>query len=62
MRIALTVLCIGAVTFLLRFLAALMKEARSLPAPARRRGKLIEMKAEVEKRYVPQPTARRIAR
>jgi hypothetical protein len=62
MKIGLALLCIGAVAFLLRFLTALMKEAGSLPAPSRRRGKLLEMKAEVERRQVPPRTAQRIAR
>ena len=62
MRIALAVLCVGAVMFLLRFLAALMKEVRTLPGPARRRGKLIEMKAEVRERSVQSRTAQRFAR
>lgn len=60
MRVALAILCIGAVTFLLRFLVALVKEARSLPAalaPSGQRGELIEMTAEVQKRKIPRRTA-----
>jgi hypothetical protein len=54
MRVALAILCLCAVTFLLRFLAALVKEGISLPhtisgvrfggfEPPRRPGELIEM-------------------
>jgi hypothetical protein len=56
MRVALAILCVGAVIFLLRVLAALMMEWMSLAAkgvrvhfakfnPSRRRGELIEMRA-----------------
>ncbi len=65
-------LCIGAVVFLLRVLAAFVKEAMRLPAgvvqvhfakfnPSRRRGKLIEMRTEVERPSTPYSTDERIA-
>ena len=58
MTIGLTILCIGAVTFLLRVLVALVKEWMSFSrneegvdfekfTPSRPRGKLIEMSSEV---------------
>jgi hypothetical protein len=61
MRVALAILCVGAVAFLLRFLAALVTEGMSLPPssvrvhfmkfnPSRRRGELIEMNLELNKR------------
>jgi hypothetical protein len=61
MRIALAGLCIGAVTFLLRFLVALVTEGMNLPpstarvhfarfSPTRRRGVLIEMNPEQSKK------------
>ena len=54
MKVALAILCMGAVTFLLRVLAALVKEWLSYPPsairihiakfePVRRQGELIEM-------------------
>jgi hypothetical protein len=56
MRVALALLCIGAVAFLLRVLAALVREGIGSPAavqvhfakfnPSRRRGELIEMNLE----------------
>jgi hypothetical protein len=57
MRVALAILCIGAVTFLLRVLTALVQEWISMPAsavrvhfakfdPSRRRGQLIAMNPE----------------
>jgi hypothetical protein len=72
MRVALAILCIGAVAFLLRALAAFVKEAIRLPAgavqvhfakfnPSRRRGQLIEMSIEAERRSTPYRTDERIA-
>jgi hypothetical protein len=60
MRVALVILCVGAVTFLLRVLAALVTEGISSPSktvgvhfarfnPSRRRGELIEMNLELNK-------------
>jgi hypothetical protein len=55
MRVALALLCIGAVAFLLRVLTALVREGMSPPAAVRvhfakfspaRRGELIEMNIE----------------
>jgi len=51
MRLALTLLCIGGVTFLLRVLVALMLEAKrpartSYPAPVKRRAELIVIPRE----------------
>jgi hypothetical protein len=57
MRVALAMLCIVAATVFLRFLGALMKEARSQPAPSGHRGKLVEMNTVVEKRKVSSRTA-----
>lgn len=66
MRVALAVLCIGAVTFLLRVLAALVREARSGPSstvihyakfkPARQRGEVIEMNLVAQNRDVTRRT------
>jgi hypothetical protein len=61
MRVALVILCVGAVTFLLRVLAALVTEGINSPSktvsvdfarfnPYRRRGELIEMNRELNKR------------
>jgi hypothetical protein len=61
MRVALTILCIGAVAFLLRVLKALVNEWTNLPSgpvriyiakfnPSRRRGQVIEMNAELKRR------------
>jgi hypothetical protein len=61
MTVALVILCVGAVTFLLRFLAALVTEGINSPSktagvdfarfnPSRRRGELIEMNPEQNKR------------
>jgi hypothetical protein len=64
MRIALAVLCIGAVMFLLRFLAALMTEAVSLPRSLgreRRQGKLVQMESPAQTRKTDPRTNRRIA-
>jgi hypothetical protein len=57
MRVALAILCIGAVAFLLCVLTALLNELTSLPSravrvhfakfnPPRRRGQLVEMNLE----------------
>jgi hypothetical protein len=57
MRVALAVLCIGAVAFLLRVLMAVLKELTRLPSramrvhfakfnPPRRRGQVVEMSLE----------------
>jgi hypothetical protein len=69
MRTALSLLCIGAVTFQLRFLAALVKEAKSMPSstviylvkfkPSRQRGELIEM--SMQTRNVSARTGERMA-
>jgi hypothetical protein len=71
MRVALTVLCIGAVTFLLRVLAALVKEAKGMPPvtvihsarlePPRERGELVEMNPEGQRTRGPARTRERIA-
>jgi hypothetical protein len=71
MRVALAILCIGAVTFLLRVLAALMKEAKSVPLgtvihfakfkPAKQRGELLEMIPEAQTRHVATMSGERIA-
>ena len=63
MRVALAILCIGAVAFLLRVLTALVNELTSLRSravrvhfvkfnPSRRRGQLVEMNAEPKRRTV----------
>ena len=65
-------LCVGAVVFLLRVLAALVKEGMSLPPravqvhlakfnPSRKRGELIEMNSETHDRKGPGRTGERIA-
>jgi len=72
MKIVLVVLCIGAVAFLLRVLAALVKEGVRFPPgtvrvhfakfyPTRRRGELIEMDPPVHQRRLPTGTDERIA-
>jgi len=72
MRVALAMLCIFAVGFLLRVLAAFLKEGMRSPAgpvqvhfakfyPSRRRGQLIEMIPEAQTRGAPPRTADRIA-
>jgi len=71
MRVALAMLCIGAVTFLLRVLAALLKEAKAGPSktvvhfprfkPAQERGELIEMNPNPQKRIVSGRSRERIA-
>jgi hypothetical protein len=74
MKVALAILCIGAVAFLLRVLAAFVKEGMRAPAgfvhahftkfnPSRRRGQLIEMNPsnEVQMRKGPPRTDERIA-
>jgi hypothetical protein len=72
MRVALAILCIGAVTFLLRVLAGLVKEwMRMSPSRARihlakfdlsrPRGELIEMNPEVRVQRNPARTGERIA-
>jgi len=61
MRVALAILCVGAVTFLLCFLIALVKEGMSAPPravraylakfhPSRQHGDLIVMDLELQKR------------
>jgi len=72
MKVALAMLCIGAVAFLLRVLAAFVKEGMRAPAgpvhvhfakfyPSRRRAQLIEMNPEVQLRKVSFRTGERIA-
>ncbi len=71
MRIAFAILCFGAVAFLLRVLAALVKEAKSARPrgviyfanfrPSGPRGELIEMKSQVQQPRVPERNGRRIA-
>ncbi len=67
MKIFLALLCIGAVAFLLRVLAALVREGVRLPPstvrvhfakfhPTRRRGELIEMDPPVHERRLPTGT------
>jgi hypothetical protein len=69
MRIALAMLCIGAVIFLLRVLAALVKEAESMPGSTvvhfakfkpSRRGQLVKMNIEVQKRNAPTRSSERM--
>ena len=61
MRIALAILCLGGVSFLVYVLAAFVNEGRRLPSgalrmhfakfsPTRRRGEIIEMTLEPQKR------------
>jgi hypothetical protein len=72
MRVALAILCIGAVTFLLRVLAALVREIVCWPPsairvhfakfnPSGRRGKLITMNPAAQMRNGGFRTDRRIA-
>jgi hypothetical protein len=71
MRVALTVLCMGAVIFLLRVLAALVKEAKGMPPvtvihlarfePPGQRGELIEMNPAGQRRRGPARSRERIA-
>jgi hypothetical protein len=71
MRVALAMLCIGAAVFLLRVLAAFVKEGmrlrRAAPVqfakfnPSRRRGQLIEMSTKAERPSTPYRTDERIA-
>jgi hypothetical protein len=72
MKVALAILCIGAVIFLLRVLAALVKEWLSYPPGAirvhvarfeavRRPGELIEMNPEAFRRKAPARTGQRMA-
>jgi hypothetical protein len=71
LRVALAILCIGAVTFLVQVLAALMKETKIVPGrtvihfakfkPAKRPEELIEMIPETEARHVSTRSAERIA-
>jgi hypothetical protein len=72
MRVALAILCIGAVVFLLRVLAAFVEEAMrsstgAVPVqfakfnPSRRRGQLIEMSVKAERPGIPYRTDERIA-
>jgi hypothetical protein len=72
MRVALVLLCIGAVTFLLRVLAAFVKEWMSMAGseprvhfaklnPSRQRGELVEMNPEANKRKVAMRTTERMA-
>jgi hypothetical protein len=73
MRVALVILCIGATTFFLRVVAALVKENLSWHPIAmtshsssfsrsRRRGKLIEMKPAVQKWTEPARAGKSMAR
>jgi hypothetical protein len=72
MRVVLAISCIGAVTFLLCVLAALVKEWVSWPPstirvhfvkfePSRRQGELIEMNPPAQKQNVPERSRQRIA-
>jgi hypothetical protein len=74
MKVALAMLCMGAVAFLLRVLAAFVKEGTRAPAgpvqvrftkfnPSRRRGQLIEMNPsnEVQMRKGPSKADERVA-
>jgi hypothetical protein len=72
MRVVLAIVCIGAVMFLLRVLAALVKEWVRLHSsavrahsvmfkPAQRRGQIIEMTPVAEKRKAPERSRERIA-
>jgi branched-subunit amino acid transport protein len=71
MRIALAMLCIGAVTFLLRVLAALVIEAKGVPPstiihfakfkPSMHRGALIEMNPVAQNRKGPTRIGERMA-
>jgi len=72
MKLAVAVLCICGVRFLLRFLAALLKEQRNFPPPAikvylakfnpsKKRGELIVMNPETRKRKLPIQAGKRVA-
>jgi len=64
MRVALAILCVGAVMFWLRFLAALVMEGMHSPsgtAGFRQRGKLITMSPDIRKQPAAPRTGRRIA-
>jgi hypothetical protein len=71
MRMALAMLSVGAVTFLLRFLAALVREVKSKPAsaviyfakvkPSRQRGEVVQMTAQTPTRRVSVKTGQRMA-
>ena len=72
MKVVLVLLCIGAVTFLLRVLAAFVKEWMSMAGseprvhfaklnPSRQRGELVEMNPEAHKRQVLTRTTERMA-
>ena len=71
MRVALEVLCIGAVMFMLRFLVALLKEVTNLSHPAQsnlgrfnppmRRGELIVMRPVVPRLEFPGEPDERVA-
>jgi hypothetical protein len=71
MRVALAILCVGAVMFLLRVLTALVKEWMSSPPngvrvhftkfnPSLRRGELIEMKPVQVRRVSAQSGVRKV--
>ena len=70
MRVALAVLCIGAVAFLLRVLMALLNEWTNQTSgpvriyiakfnPSRRRGQLVEIDAELKERAAARRSARK---
>lgn len=70
MRIALVILCVGAVAFLMRVLSALVKEFmfpmrrmayRASLRPLGRRGELIEMTPRAFTRSLPLATGRKVA-
>ena len=71
MRIALAMLGVGAVTFLLRFLGALVKEVKSKPAsaviylakvkPSRKHGELVQMTVQTPARWVSAKAGERMA-
>jgi hypothetical protein len=71
MRIALAMLSVGAVTFQLRFLVALVKEVKSKPAsaviyfakvkPSRRHGDLVQMTVQTPTPRVSVKTGERMA-
>jgi hypothetical protein len=57
MRIALAMLSVGAVTFLLRFLGALVKEVK----PPRKHGELVQMTVQTPARWVSAKAGERMA-
>jgi hypothetical protein len=72
MKVALLILCIGAVMFLLRVLVALVKEGLSWPKTvntvhgaksnsSRQRGELIQMESEEQERRPPLRAGKRMA-